>query len=216
MCPYFGMMALSTKAAQMETEANASHNQVKYEKGGRLRTAVLGLFFDRVAQHLGDGRLVLDAGSGEGYGAKELLKRVPDLRIMGVDLSATSLLKAKEVCPPLATCAADVRSLPFLAGSFDLVISLEVLEHLQDPVRAISAFKRITSRNILLTVPNEPVFRIQRMLMGMDIGSLGDHPEHINHWGLLSFKQFLVGQGLTIVEYFSPFPYAWVGALCRR
>lgn len=114
------MMALSTKAVQMETEANASYNQVKYEKGGRLRTAVLGFFFDRVAQHLGDGRLVLDAGSGEGYGAKELLKRVPDLRIMGVDHSATSLLKAKQVCPPLATCAADVRVCRFLLGALIL------------------------------------------------------------------------------------------------
>ena len=50
--------------------------------------------------------------------------------------------------------------LPFADDSFDTVIMFELLEHIQHPDEILSEAKRVASKNILLTVPNNTEFRI--------------------------------------------------------
>ena len=49
---------------------------------------------------------------------------------------------------------ANAESLPFKDNSFDTAVLAEVLEHVEDPVKAMKEAKRVASK-IIITVPNE-------------------------------------------------------------
>ncbi|OLD78808.1 MAG: hypothetical protein AUG87_00420 [Candidatus Rokubacteria bacterium 13_1_20CM_4_70_14] len=94
-------------------------------------------------------RRALDAGSGEGGVAMALGARHPDVRVEGVEVSATNVRIARQLNrfknvdfrPGLA----EEVHLLFPAASFDLVYSFAVLEHVRDvnaTVRAIETVLR--------------------------------------------------------------------------
>ena len=80
----------------------------------------------------------------------------PDLRIIGVDLSAPMLSRARRSNRQEGTRVTfhrgSARRLPFRAGSFDLVMSNSLLHHLPDPVPALDEFARVLRRGGALFV----------------------------------------------------------------
>jgi len=192
-----------------------SSNQRKYESGNPFKRMALDRFYDALLSMPLQPDHVLDAGCGEGYGANRLLEKFPSLNINGVDISRQALLTAKEIAGQIETTQTDVTRLPFKQDQFDLVISLEVLEHLPNPAQAVRDYRRVSNRHLLFSVPNEPVFRTLRMLEGNDLLKWGDHPEHIQHWNFISFTRFLKKQGLRVISRKVPFPFTWVIVLCE-
>jgi SAM-dependent methyltransferase len=94
-------------------------------------------------------RRVLDAGSGEGGVAMALAARHPELRVEGVEVSATNAKIARQLSRfanvGFRQGLAEEVQLYFPAGSFDLAYSFAVLEHVRDvdeTVRAIEAVLR--------------------------------------------------------------------------
>src|SRR4051794_39585785 len=81
---------------------------------------------------LADGKRVLDAGCGTGYGS-ELLARAGAAEVIGVDLDADTVTAAEQAVPAATFATADIRELPAELGDFDLIVCFEVLEHLDDP-----------------------------------------------------------------------------------
>lgn len=59
----------------------------------------------------------------------------------------------------------DVENLSFHDRSFDIVLCQQVLEHVLNPVQALSELKRITKKQLLITVPYEPFFTIARFCL---------------------------------------------------
>lgn len=199
----------------MSTNTAISSNERKHTSGNPLKQFALQRFFERLSTLLPtDAQTVLDAGCGEGFGIEELLRVRSSLAIVGCDLSFTAAQYAHQRHQHLHVLNADVTRLPFANRSFDLVTSMEVLEHLPNPAAAIHEYKRLTRRYLLLSVPNEPMFRGLRLITGHDIKALGDHPEHIQHWGLAGFRAFLEAQGLQVVQAASPPPFVWSIVLC--
>jgi 2-polyprenyl-3-methyl-5-hydroxy-6-metoxy-1,4-benzoquinol methylase len=196
-------------------ESGISFNQSKYESKNPFKRMALDFFYQAIVEMPFEAETVLDAGCGEGFGANRLLEKFPGLDILGTDLSWPALVNAKQISSDLETLQADVTRLPFSEKQFDMIVSLEVLEHLPEPAQAVQAYKRTAARYLLLSVPNEPVFRTLRMLEGNDILQWGDHPEHINHWNFISFPRFLKKQGLRVIARKVPFPYTWVIVLCE-
>lgn len=82
---------------------------------------------------LPDGRIV-DVGCGVGHGTRFLHPR----ESVGVDIDPQVL--AGQDRP---TVVADMRALPFPAGSFDGAISVHAIEHVPDPERAIAELHRV-------------------------------------------------------------------------
>jgi SAM-dependent methyltransferase len=88
------------------------------------------------------GRLdILDAGCGTGGNAEHLRGYG---RVTGIDVSADALAFAGRR-PGLALARASVEAVPFRNGSFDLVLSNDVLCHLHvaDDARAVQEFARV-------------------------------------------------------------------------
>ena len=67
-------------------------------------------------------------------------------------------------------------------NNYDLVIACEVLEHLEEPEIALSELFRISNKYVLISVPNEPFWRIANFARGKYLNRLGNTPGHINHW----------------------------------
>jgi SAM-dependent methyltransferase len=84
---------------------------------------------------LGDG-LVLDLGCGVGHSYHLLAPR----ETIGVDVDPAALEGQDR-----RTVVADMRALPFDDASFDSVISVQSLEHVPDPERAVAEVARVVA-----------------------------------------------------------------------
>jgi SAM-dependent methyltransferase len=113
------------------------------------RSLVPELYRRRDAHHL----RVLDAGCGTGGRLRELPPT--DLRV-GVDLSHHALVYAQQrelVC----LIQAPIERLPFHDESFDIVMSCDVLELVDDELKALEELRRICKANGILFL-NLPAF----------------------------------------------------------
>jgi len=109
------------------------------------------------------GRRVLDIGCFSGLYGGLLKQHSRDRYVIGCDLDLTGLRKAQQLLDDVVRT--DATCLPFISGSFDDAISVEVIEHLpkQDGERLIGEAKRVSSR-VTITTPN---------------GWQGSGPEHL-------------------------------------
>jgi SAM-dependent methyltransferase len=94
---------------------------------------------------------ILDAGCGSGRNMVELARYGA---VTGVELSETSVALARErgVGDVLA---GSVLEMPFADDSFDVAVSLDVIEHLEDDLAALRELRRTVAPGgaLLLTVP---------------------------------------------------------------
>jgi SAM-dependent methyltransferase len=105
------------------------------------------------AMELARGRHVLDAASGEGYGAALLARTAAS--VVGIDLSpeAVAHAQARYGGPRLRFEQGDVLRLDGLAdASLDLVVSFETLEHLAEHDALLAAFARVLKPDGLLVI----------------------------------------------------------------
>lgn len=153
-------------------------------------------------------KTVLDAGCGEGFTLTRLSVNKIGKKLEGVDFSEDSILIGKKIHPHITLNIGDIYKLPYKNDSFDLVISTEVLEHLSKPEEAFREILRVSKKYCLLSVPNEPFFRIVNFLRGKNITRLGDDIDHINHWSSKSFQEFIKREKIKILKKKTPFPWA--------
>lgn len=112
----------------------------------------------RVAAECVRGKRVLDAGCGEGYGTAMLAETAAEAT--GVDLDAAVVGRARARYPAARFEPADLRALPFPDGSFEAVVSLQVIEHLPSPQEFIRGCARVLSPGgvLVLSTPNRLTF----------------------------------------------------------
>ena len=143
-----------------------------------------------------------------------LLVRVADvLEDQAVHPGEETLLAiAGQRLPDASLSVANLLELPFADDQFDLVLCLEVLEHLPDPAAGLAELARVSGRDIVVSVPHEPWFRLGSLARGKYLKTWGNHPEHVNHWNPRSLREFLATQ-VEVVEVKSSTP--WLIARCR-
>lgn len=103
-----------------------------------------------IRRHLGPPpSRVLDVGCGFGFYGKHLLKDGYDWLGVEVKESDCAELERKGLPHQLV----NGRSLPFANGSFDTTISIEVLEHIEEPDAFLAEARRVAPR-LFISVPN--------------------------------------------------------------
>ena len=190
-----------------------SANYKKFQTGNPVVRSLIDRFYDRLRSVVGplEPASLLDAGCGEGETLARLGGSLP-LRVAAVDIGAEAVDFTAERFPAVEVARHSIDDLPFADGSFDLVICLEVLEHLPNPAAAIDELARVASEHVVVSVPHEPWFRIGSLLRGSYVRSLGNHPEHVNHWNRRSLRALLEAQ-FEAVSLTGSFP--WLIADCR-
>jgi len=104
-------------------------------------------------------KIVLDAGSGEGYGSHFLAGAAA--AVTGVDISKEAVNHAagKYIRDNLNYQEMNLMDLTFAEGSFDVIVSSQVIEHLNEPDKFLNGIKRILKKDGLAVIctPNKNV-----------------------------------------------------------
>jgi SAM-dependent methyltransferase len=129
-----------------ELQTHGAEDRHWWYRGRRivLARAIADLLLPRPAR-------ILDAGCGSGRNMVELARLGT---VTGVELSTTSvsLARGRNVGDVIEGSVAEM---PFDADSFELAVSLDVIEHLSDDLDALRELRRVVSPggSLLVTVP---------------------------------------------------------------
>ena len=139
---------------------NSQEEEIEVAFTGERLHAGSALFGVDLARHraaygyaatLASERRVLDLGCGSGYGADELSHTAGWL-------VAVDRVRPDPASRRGAACflRADIDGLPLAPASFDLVVSFQVIEHLEDPGPYLAAMARLVrpTGTVLITTPN--------------------------------------------------------------
>lgn len=188
----------------------------KYQSGNWIARKLVNDFMSAILATVKEAghHEVHEIGCGEGHILGIL--HSAGFAVRGCDISTDSLAVAKSEAAkrgldiPLAVKS--IYDLNADVDSCDTVICCEVLEHLADPAAGMEKLVSITRKDLILSVPNEPIWRVMNMARGKYISSLGNTPGHHQHWSKKQFCAF-VSQCAKIVSVKTPLP--WTLVHCR-
>ncbi|NDQ56858.1 MAG: class I SAM-dependent methyltransferase [Acidipila sp.] len=133
------------------------------------------------------GERVLDAGCGTGYGSHVL--RAKARSVLGVDYShlAMNYAKRRYEGAGIYYAVMDCQNLACDSEAFDLVISFEVFEHMEDPDGFLRECVRVLKPGgrLILSTPNTITTDIHMSSIGME------NPFHVNNHDKRSLQRIL-------------------------
>lgn len=135
---------------------------------------------------------VLDVGTSTGTNLR-LLVAMGFATITGLDASPEAIrFCAEKGLPPVRE--GDITAMPFEAGAFDLVLATDVVEHVDDDVRAVGEIARVLRPGglALFTVP-----AFQSLWGLQDVVS-----HHKRRYRRAGFRRLVEGAGLDVVDQF--------------
>lgn len=157
---------------------------------------------------------VHEIGCGEGHILGVLASA--GFNVRGCDISPQSIEVARNESMlhgfDIKIQEKNIYQLEFSVDSADTVLCCEVLEHLTEPEAALKKLIAVTRKDLILSVPNEPVWHLLNMARGKYWNALGNTPGHYQHWTPRSFVNF-VAKHAEIITVKKPLP--WTLIHCR-
>lgn len=169
-----------------------------------------------------EGKVILDAGVGQGYMTIELAKM--GAKILACDLSVLALLRLQKIAKKIGVLenilfiACSLEKLPVKSNTVDGVVSNAVLEHISGEERAIAELGRVAKKTcgLMITVPlkyryNNPLFIPSLIWQDKKIGHLRRYDESgltekLKHFGFSVKKVYYSGhfQKVIFTKIFMP------------
>ncbi len=149
------------------------------------------LSFDR-------GTAVLECGLGVGKLMSLMEKWFPNSALFGLDIDFDAISAARRVINRAGLVVAAAESLPFPDQSFDLLISLHVIEHLPQPERFLGEARRLLRPEGILAVATPNPAGWPARLMGSRWS--GWHAEHISLHPPGKWRAILEAQGFVVLR----------------
>lgn len=158
---------------------------------------------------------ILDVGSGEGFTLNRLKEKGIGKKLEGLEYSKDAIALGKKTYPDIKITQGSIYELPYEDNSFDLVLCTEVLEHLDEPKKALKELIRVSKKYLVISVPNEPFFMFAQAVRGKNWSRFGNDIEHINHWTMFGFPKF-IKKNSTVKILAKRFPFAWTMLLLEK
>jgi SAM-dependent methyltransferase len=180
---YFGALV----SLEQLSERYAEHNRVERGAGFVFAGPERIELFRRYVG--GPGRDVLDLGCRDGALTQAY---AGGNAIVGVDADRDALAEAQKL--GIETRWADLDdALPFEAGTFDVVVAGELLEHLRDPRRVVSEVLRVlrSGGTFVGSVPN--AYRLKNRLRFLTGRKPENDPTHLQMFAPADIRAFLDG-----------------------
>lgn len=139
-------------------------------------------------------RVVLDAGCGEGYGCATVARAAR--AVLGVDYDLPALRRARRHHGGAAFARANLVALPLADACVDVVLSLQVVEHIWSPDELLADTARVLRAGglLALTTPNRETFS-----PGLGRGQRPTNPFHVREFDADELAD-LVGRHLEVVS----------------
>ena len=192
------------------SDGAGTSNYRKHTSGNPVQRQLIARFHHTITERVAELKpaTFLDAGCGEGFVARALRQRLPDVRLVGFDFNPAAVRLAAAANPGTAFAAASIFALPFADAGFDVVGCFEVLEHQADPEPALLELARVARRAVVLSVPHEPFFSLANAVRGknLDVRPRGSDPDHRQLWTRAAFAAF-VDRHLEIEWLGGSFPW---------
>jgi ubiquinone/menaquinone biosynthesis C-methylase UbiE len=156
---------------------------------------------DSKGQHL---IRVADVGCGTGHmlnAIKQHLSASYSVELHGVDFARAGIEWARELLPAATLTVANLHEKVLPADVFDIVLCVEVIEHVKKPREAIVELLRVChpSGSVIVTVPN---------------GKIDKYDGHVNRWNAQEFRDFLSHVCVADVEVMQD--NSWLLARLRK
>jgi len=193
----------------MSLIGRTSGNRQKHESANPVQRFLIRRFHDEVVRLLEavPHAAILDLGCGEGFVLDHLLASGIDADLVGIDRSSTAIASARSrLGTAIDLVEGDVTSLEDLPRPFEVVMMLEVLEHLDQPDATLDLLSGLSTGHVIVSVPREPFFRGLNLIRFKNLKRLGSDPEHVHHWTKRSFEQ-LVSRRFEITDRGRAFPW---------
>ncbi len=164
---------------------------------------------------------ILDLGCGNGS-FSNLLNDI-GYNVVGIEQSESGIKIAKQNYPDCQFINASIYDLPYdeLKFGFDVVTSVEVIEHLFDPKQLIRAAKQCIKPGgtIILTTPYHGY--LKNLVLALS-GNMDKHfttlwdGGHIKFFSVPSLTELLEKEGCTDIKFkfAGRFPYLWKSMIC--
>ena len=174
------------------------------EEGGRIAYEHLHRY--AICREQVAGQRVLDVACGAGYGTNILAQVAAEATGLDIDAAAVRKAKRKYRRSNIKFVAGDCYDMPFEAGSFDVVVANEMIEHIDDHDRFIDEVKRVLrpGGSLLVSTPNKPVYNRYKEpnvfhVSEMDIPEFHDLLEHyFEHVRFIGLRMALVSAGYDL------------------
>ena len=132
----------------------------------------------------GRGKTVLEIGCNEGFLSKALIE--DGCIVTSADYSDEQIAKAKEIFG-IDAIKADINKIPFEDQSFDIACSGETLEHVFNPMGALTELFRVAREKVVITIPigeywlGEPThqWQIDGKIINHDTAEIVEAPKNI-------------------------------------
>jgi len=171
----------------------------QYEKGGIGR--LYWDYRDKIVLSWMDGRdrRVADIGCGEGITLEKIGHLFPEKCCIGVDGLQENLLICR--AHRLDVLGGDLYDLPIKSESVDCILFLEVIEHLDDPERAMVEIHRISAPRgkLIMLFPNDVMFKVARILT-LRLKEAYYDPGHLAQWTPKSAEELVKRHGFRVLE----------------
>jgi trans-aconitate methyltransferase len=168
--------------------------RTKYTKTNVITRTLLEGFFGALRDLTANLQIdnALEVGCGEGFSTLRLRQMLrPGVDLAAIDVEQRLVDEARTRNPGLRIDTGSIYSLQHAPRSVDLVLALEVLEHLDEPERGLAELCRTSRRWVALSVPREPIWRALNMARGKYLSEFGNTPGHLQHWSAKSFHAFV-------------------------
>ncbi len=185
----------------------------QYAKGG------IGKWYwdfrdEKALAFIGHEKKILDVGCGEGITLEKLVEKFPNRLIKGIDYSLENVKVCKEFNLPVEL--GNVYQMNFENNSFDCCLFMEVIEHLENPLKALEEIHRILcSKGLLLLVfPHDLPFKLARLVC-LKFDEAFTPSGHIKQWNPREMCQLLEQTGFSIIAIkYLPLLFWWCSLHC--
>jgi len=200
---------------EISSDVKRRSKHLKYKTKNIISKYLVNIFYKKTYNLIKDIEFnsIADLGCGEGHLLSYMKDLIINKKCFALDFDVNEVNDAKNNLPFCDVRQGSLYKLPFDDNSFDLVICTEVLEHLEDPNLAISEICRVSKQYVLLSVPNEPLWRLMNVIRFAYIKDFGNTPGHINHWSINSFKKFVLKK-FKILQ--TSYPTPWIIFLTEK
>lgn len=164
----------------------------KFSSTNPLVRFVMKRYLSRLYDLLDRGktRKVLEVGCGEGEIVSRIVQKYEPEKYFGYDIDEEYIHQLQKQYPEHTFGVENLEDFVF-DTPVDVAICVEVLEHIKDYPAALESLSNLPASRFVISVPNEPFFRLANIARFHYLSRLGNTPGHVNNFSLLRIRRLV-------------------------